>query len=83
MLCAGGEGSGTNTVNYYRIIKGLEFQNHGIQYGRYPDKKGFFWALPGLGGSGGQGWRPLPIFFGTFSRSAFLVNRRSLFLPKC
>ena len=28
-------------------------------------------------------FRGLPDFFGTFSRSAFLVNKRSLFLPKC
>ena len=31
----------------------------------------------------GVGVRALPKFFGTIARSAFLVNTRSLFLPKC
>ena len=30
-----------------------------------------------------EGGGVLPNFFGTFSRSAFLVNKRSLHLPKC
>ena len=32
---------------------------------------------------GGGGGLPMPKFFGPFSRSAFLVNKKSLFLQKC
>ena len=31
----------------------------------------------------GGGGLPMPEFFGPFSRSAFLVNKKSLFLQKC
>ena len=31
----------------------------------------------------GGGGLPMPEFFGPFSRSPFLVNKKSLFLQKC
>ena len=43
------------------------------------EKNVYFLALP----EWGRGGLPLPEFFGPFSRSAFLVNNKSLFLQKC
>ena len=43
-------------------------------------KNVFFRPLPEWGGGGGL---PMPEFFGPFSRSAFLVNKKSLFLQEC
>ena len=45
------------------------------------EKNVFFWALPEWGG-GGRGPTHARIFC-PFSRSAFLVNKKSLFLQKC
>ena len=42
-------------------------------------KNVFFRALPELWGGG----LPMPEFFGSLFRSAFLVNKKSLFLQKC
>ena len=42
-------------------------------------KNVFFWALP----EGGGGGLPMPEFFGPLFISAFLVNKKSLFLQKC
>ena len=42
----------------------------------------FFRALPEWRGGGGAGL-PMPEFFGPLFRSAFLVNKKSLFLQKC
>ena len=44
------------------------------------EKKCFIWSLPELGGWGGL---PMPEFFCPFSRSAFLVNKKSVFRQKC
>ena len=44
-------------------------------------KNVFFRALPEL--LGGEGGLPMPEFFGPLFRSAFLVNKKSLFLQKC
>ena len=47
--------------------------------GRHQWKKKFsFGHWPNEGGG-----LPMPEFFGPFSRSAFLVNKKSLFLQKC
>ena len=43
-------------------------------------KNVFFRALPKWWGGGGL---PMPEFFGPLSISAFLVNKKSLFLQKC
>ena len=43
------------------------------------EKNVFFRALQNEGAGG----LPMPKFFGPFSRSAFLVNKKSLFLQKC
>ena len=43
-------------------------------------KNVFFRALPEWWGGGGL---PMPEFFGPLSKSAFLVNKKSLFLQKC
>ena len=39
--------------------------------------------LSGIARMRGEGGLPMPEFFGPFSRSAFLVNKKSLFLQKC
>ena len=43
-------------------------------------KKRFLSGLARMEGGGGL---PMPEFFGPLSRSAFLVNKKSLFLQKC
>ena len=44
-------------------------------------KKRFLSGIARMRGEGGG--LPMPEFFGPFSRSAFLVNKKSLFLQKC
>ena len=39
--------------------------------------------LSGIARMRGGGGLPMPDFFGPFSRSTFLVNKKSLFLQKC
>ena len=43
------------------------------------EKKRFLSGIAPMRGGG----LPMPEFFGPFSRSAFLVNKKSLFLQKC
>ena len=43
-------------------------------------KKRFLSGIARMMGGGGL---PMPEFFGPFFRSAFLVNKKSLFLQKC
>ena len=52
------------------VLNSLSHLNFGSQ-GRYPVKDGFFRALPEKGGGG------------AVARTAFLVNKRGVFLPKC
>ena len=44
------------------------------------EKKRFLSGIARMMGGGGL---PMPEFFGPLSRSAFLVNKKSLFLQKC
>ena len=51
---------------------------HGLQE-NINEKKSFLLGIAQMRGGG----LPMPEFFGPFSRSAFLVNKKSLFLQKC
>ena len=54
--------------------------NHFMKLGKASMKKKRF--LSGIAQMRGGGL-PIPEFFGPFSRSTFLVNKKSLFLQKC
>ena len=66
--CSGFSGRQGTSSHYQKIDLGM------VSWGKE-------YILSGIAGM--MGGRALPWFFGSISRIAFLVNKRSLFLPKC
>ena len=70
MVLVGGGGFGAMKKNMKRLGKRSIEKKKTFSFGQCPNK-------------GGRGGLPMPEFFGPLFRSAFLVNKKSLFLQKC